>query len=1086
VDAGSVIFKTEVSTVGTLNISNGSSLILDNTSQNIVDVSSLYITGIFNLQGILKINADLANLKADWIYVGGKFNVLHSSISVNAVGKFIGDIKIFTVGYDLPDDLALDLTVLEGFTLTHDLHSIYLSAPVPSFWNIFVNEWKSAGQGQSVPLEHDAFAAEEKYSFPLGKPANDDLIADGKNNFLNAYGDIDLGFILEDSSVTFINITFTSFTSQDLAGAVMAIKNSTIDFLSNINFNDNVSPNETSVGGGAVWAQNSLLNFSNSVSNFKNNTSVNGGIFVLDNSRIIFTNSNLSFTDNLAQSLGGAFYLQSSTLTFTNSQINFENNTAQALSNISFNNNAAPNETIVGGGVVWAQNSVLEFSNSVSNFRNNTSVNGGIFVLDNSRIIFTNSNLSFTNNTAQSLGGAFYLQSSTLVFANSQIDFRNNFADNNLNDIYLRGAESSVIFLGNNSLTNGINVSGDEGSQIIKTGGGRLIFSGGAIIQNTFIVESGGINFKSAVSSVSVLTMHSGSTLSLENGLGVSKLFVSTLTLQKADLVLDINFEQMQSDKIYASSVTIFSGGSIVVNKLSSYELFSKEVGIIIADDFFGLNQNGSFTNNGENIFNYDKSLYGLRFDFKSKTLYIRNVVPQDQDGAETENEEEIEEIVNEDGRLKYPISKMTDAQKRFAYDSLSGVFLTDIFTSLLYAQNEKLIMQISQTPAYKPWLNINFSNLEFDKNKQALGIFEARSLEAAAGMDVFANRIMRAGIFAGISSAVFSQANNTAGIIQAEAGVYANISLKGFNAIFLGGMKQGEGWAVREIKLEETYHPASDIFYSAFNGAAKLEYNFLIERSKRVERSGGPFVLYEFNQVNVEEIKEKEDSDEVEWDGLTSLYFGPQMKQKQTLKGGAGFKQRSGLVEFSVMVFVGQNLNGAQRFRAEFIENGGSFRVISDDENLFFYGGQAGGSLILSRQVMVGAQFGYAFNENLRNYNAGINIVYRMPPRVERPAVPELSFEENSAKLSRENLLALTRFTRQLKVAKPKFKRIVILLRLNNSRDALSIEADRLTVERANTIFRELRRLGIAKKKIVFSPRKVMLRDKIEVRVER
>jgi hypothetical protein len=571
--------------------------------------------------------------------------------------------------------------------------------------------------------------------------------------------------------------------------------------------------------------------------------------------------------------------------------------------------------------------------------------------------------------------------------------------------------------------------------------------------------------------------MQKNSTLSLGN----STLFISTLSLN-ANLKLDIDFENGQGGKIYASSVTIFVGNNLIINKSTKYELFSYEVPIIMADDFFGLNQNGSFTNNAENIFNYDKSLYDLRFDSQSKTLYIKNIVPEDQGGAETDNEKEIEDIINEDGRLKYPISKMNDNQKRFAYDSLSGVFLANIFTSLLYANNEDLTAQIFQTPARKPWINVNYSNLEFDRAKQTLNVFQAQTLQVTAGGTLFANKFMGAGVFAGVLKSDFNQANNTADIFEANAGVYSNISLNDFNAIFLASFRQGAGGAVREINLDKLYHVKSAIFFRGFNGAANLEYKFLLNRSKKIERRGGPFVLYEFNQAFVDEIKENE----VEGDNLASLYFRPQIKQKHALKGGLGFSQKSAKVQLTAHIFGGQNLNDTQKFNAEFIENEGEFRVKSDDENLFFYGVQIGADLNLSRAITMGARFGFAFNENLRTYNASINIIHKLPKRIKRPAVPVLTFIENSANLTKADQAELARFALQLKAAKPKFKRILISVRLNNSQDDLSIAANKLALERANAISRRLRSYGIPPKKISFGPRKVMLRDKIEVRIER
>ncbi|MDR2709447.1 MAG: autotransporter outer membrane beta-barrel domain-containing protein, partial [Elusimicrobiota bacterium] len=981
---GAVKFRANISTFSNLNISGGGVLSLLNE----VAESSFYVTGNFKLEGIIEIDVDFSSGTADWIWVGGKFSAGISALSLHYEGGISRQtIKVLTSPNEFTYGDIENLWVEEGISLVIDITDFGWDLLLYSggIWNELVRIYKKSDFNETILLPKSVASLSEIRPLPFGITPSTALVLHGRGYALDAAGQYhDLGFNLKNSSITFIDISFTNFTNVHSFGGVMSITNSTAQFLSNSNFYNNSIRVEDNLGGGAIGAQSSFIEFKDIKSNFENNFSANAG---------------------------------------------------------------------------------------------------GAFALYDSKIIFTNSNIAFNNNTAVSSGGVFYLQNSTIVWANANINFKGNLADAVLNDIYFADAQSAVIFAGNNTLENGIRTSGNLEAPIIKTGSGEVTFKGEAsTIENIFIVESGALNFKSRVSNISVLTMQNDTRISLENNLPNSKLFISTLTLN-ADLVLDINFEQSQSDKIYASSITIFTGNNLTIKNINSFEIISNEVPIIIADDFFGFNQNGIVQNNAENIFNYNSSLYTLRFDNDAKILYIKNLVPRDQDAAQTNNQKEIEDIVNGDGHLKYPLAKMNAQQKRFAYDSLSGVFYANIFKSLLYENNEFLFAQISQYPAYRQWANINYSNLEFSNSKQTLGSFKSQDIDLIVGKDLFINRILRIGVFADAEFKNFNQAQNSANLIEINAGVYAGITIDQFDAAFLASQKYGEGKAKRNIELGTTYNPQSDIFVTGFNAALKLKYNLKLLYTKNPQANlfMGPFVSYEFNQINTAQVKEENG-------GITNLHFAAQTLENSALKSGLEFRRQGAKLTLFANIFAGQNLGYAQKIRAEFIENEQNFKIESDDANLFFYGGQAGANVDLSKGLTIGAQFNITQNNNLKIYNANIGIVYRVTKKlwVERPHPPYLiMFEDDSEELTKESRLEIISFAKQLALSRPKFKKLSLIVRLNASKDPASIEANKLTLERANSVLKLLRKNSIPRNKLTLVTKKLTTRTRLRVRID-
>ncbi|MDR2709448.1 MAG: hypothetical protein LBC07_05700 [Elusimicrobiota bacterium] len=1012
-------------------------------------------------------------------------------------------------------------------------------------WAGFISAYQSISEGTTLNLLNDIYAVDTE---SIGSTQSNNFTVDGGGNIMDSQQFENLGFILNGSSITFKNISFIGFLKTDnIRGGVFNTNQSNLTFSGNIEFSSNNLIATSGNGGAGIYGgggskinfinanvlfssntdsltttnnSGGIINidgaaasiaFINSTASFANNTLVGGieGIVVAarGGSNMSFIDSNLFFTNNKGDNASGVIFANGgSIISFSNSAANFISNNSGgtgavvhlyrafmsvAHSTLSFKNNSDRGGE--GGGVFYIKsNSSASFVNSSINFTNNSATRGGaLYFKDSSTFSFVNSAVDFSGNTSgNNGGGGVYIGANALlIFENSDVSFVNNKAGFQLNDIRFYDNTGSMIFYENNTLPNGVRISGN--GLVQKRGEGLLVFAGeNSVIATSFFVEGGSVNFKSAVSSISVLTMENNSTLSLANNSAGTQLFISTLSLN-ANLILDINFTNGAADKINTSSVTIFAGNNLVINKLDTDGWISNEIGIISAYDFFGINQNGVLENAVTDIFNYDTSHYALRFDDEEKTLYIKNFASPpppspasaDIDIADSENQKEIEDIFNSNRYLRSAASNLKASQQRFIFDDLSGVFLANIFSSLLYSGNEVLFTQISKGDIYKPWVNVNYSNLEFNKPQQSLGIFKLQSIGLKLGADLFANRIWRAGFFLGGAAESFNQANNNANLLMGEGGLYADIAFKGFGIQTLAGAKYWEGTSKREIKLDEIYNPQSNIYALGFNAAAKLDYDFLLMRNRKMQVTASPFILYEFDQIDMEAVEEKEGK-------ITDLYLRSGVLQKHTAKGGFEFRQKTGKYDFFINVFAGQNLNSRHEFQAEFIDLGENFEVRSDEENLFFYGGGIGANAVLTKSIKAGMQFNMALNDEFINYNAGLNIQFALPKRPQVyttriPQIPILRFMKNSSRLTKESSAELARFAKHLLIVRPSFRRVVLTIGINISKDSSSARPSALTVERSNVVMKALTKNSIPKQKITIARSTIMRGDKVEIGIE-
>ncbi|MDR2708586.1 MAG: autotransporter domain-containing protein [Elusimicrobiota bacterium] len=645
----------------------------------------------------------------------------------------------------------------------------------------------------------------------------------------------------------------------------------------------------------------------------------------------------------------------------------FANTTADEIS-INGNGKTLNSNSIEGLGFVVGSNKtqILMIRNvSLSNFMNSTLENGGAAKAQNNSMIVISGRVGFYNNQT---GG------------NANPNSFNNLTDDGgkLNDIYLADA-SSISFVENVVLTNGIRTAGT--GTLEKTGQGEVSFEGSnSVIENTFNFSGGALTFKSALSSITFLETQSATTLSLENNQAGNKLFVETLIL-RSDVIFEIDFASGIGDEIFGSSITIYTGRNLQIINSNIYTLNVSEVPIIktSSDTIFILNDAGQ-ASDLLNIFNYDANLFQLRFDAASGIIYVRNIPINDINVAETENEIEVQAIINTIPALKIPISQMDATDQRKALDSLTGSFIANVFKAAARTDSKILSNQIKQTSNYETWLNVYYDELTFKNEKQLLGDFNSASFNANLGRDLFAADFIRLGAQMSVESKSFEQGNNTAKIFEFAPSIYSAVKFYGLNIGAMFGLGFGSGKSKRVIDVgvddgAEKFSPEANLEYRAFELALNIDYVFRISPNIKIS----PFANFQTTQLNIDDITETSDPDKK----AANLHFASQSIPKTLTKLGWEFNVDISQYTFFINAFVGLDLSGDKKFQANFAQgNKKGFEIESDDPQKTFYGGQVGAGYKISRSFSVKVYSGLQLNDKLTNYNFGAGIYYKIPPK--------------------------------------------------------------------------------------------------------
>ena len=240
-----------------------------------------------------------------------------------------------------------------------------------------------------------------------------------------------------------------------IGGAITALS-SNVTLNGNKTFFENIAfSHEPYHVGGAIYLENTLLNF-NGANNFISNSADYGGaIYAIQNTVLTFNGAN-NFVSNSAHHSGGAIYSGENTVLSFNGANNFISNSAHH-----------------SGGAMYTENTVVSF-NGTKHFTNNSAdYGGGICLVSNTSSIFNGISI-FTNNIADSSGGAIYATENTVLSFNGSNNFTSNSAD------YGGGAitsDGTICFNGNSNFTS--NSVSSNGGAIFILGDAVLSFSNG-------------------------------------------------------------------------------------------------------------------------------------------------------------------------------------------------------------------------------------------------------------------------------------------------------------------------------------------------------------------------------------------------------------------------------------------------------------------------------------------------------------------------------------------------------------------------------------------------------------------------------
>ncbi|MDR2709607.1 MAG: hypothetical protein LBC07_06510 [Elusimicrobiota bacterium] len=733
-----------------------------------------------------------------------------------------------------------------------------------------------------------------------------------------------------------------------------------------------------------------------------------------------------------------------------------QNLTAQQDDDIIFQTNADKIFIVNGGGYAL----------------NAQDLENAFFDLQNKALTFKNISLANFKNTDQSKGGAINASGASTIHLNGNINFSNNFSGDKPNDINLQDENSVIIFDGNVTLANGIRSQG--AGKLEKTSNGILNFQGTkSIIENDFNVSAGQLNFKSAVSSVNFLNMEDGTVLSLQDDKAGTKLYLGEI-IMRSDLILDIDFKTAGADQIFASSITIYSGHKLTIKDLYPMDLTVNEVPIIIG----GSSQ--TFTIFGESIFDYDRSLYVLRYSQNEGKLFIKNIKPNDieEDNENSPNRQQVQEIANRNWELKNSLVKLSADKRRKAMDSLSGVFIVNILAAQTQGRGEILFNQIQREAAVdKIWMDVNYSVMEFSKPEQTLGNFGMIDMGIDIGRDLFGTRIgaviARIGAYASANKKTFAQDENDASLNDFGFGVYENTNIGNFNLQFLGGLRYANVNASRIIKMDKVYNPISQFNIVSIDGALNLDYEIDMQWAKV-----GPFVLAEASQNSFKEISERSGE-------ITDLTFNETSWTKAQSLIGVQIKSQQSFIDLFARGYVGLMLVEDPTFQVNFMSiEDSDMRIQSDRVNEMFYGAVAGINAQINKSITIGAMGYGQVSHSFLHYGVQLNAAYLL--QGPRPKAPLLETPIESKNLSLKDKQAIKYFVKKLLHSRRSYKIITIKIYINVSQDEETKQIDQLKINWAQNVYEEMIKNGLNVRKVrVVKQRIKPITTNLEVRVD-
>ena len=182
--------------------------------------------------------------------------------------------------------------------------------------------------------------------------------------------------------------------------------------------------------GGAIYTQNTVLNFSGTTNFISNSAGESDGGAIYTSAGTIYFSGTTNFINNSAsESDGGAIYTSAGTIYFSGTT-NFINNSAavggaiytSGLLSFSGTTNFINNSAYYSGGAIYADESKLSFNGTVNFINNICSVDvnedaagGGVYIgLQSTFSILPNTTMYWENNHAR-FGGAIYVEDASPI-----------------------------------------------------------------------------------------------------------------------------------------------------------------------------------------------------------------------------------------------------------------------------------------------------------------------------------------------------------------------------------------------------------------------------------------------------------------------------------------------------------------------------------------------------------------------------------------------------------------------------------------------------------------------------------------------
>ena len=454
------------------------------------------------------------------------------------------------------------------------------------------------GTGSTISISNTLFDANSATNGgAIAIYSNSSLTVSGITAYSNS-ASFNGGFIyIRNSSMNTANNASNSIIGAENKGntaqygGAISVSVSSSNWSSTTQLNNfNISYNESTVAGGAVYVNGSSTTFDISNSLLSHNSSVAGGAMYFDSQTSVGL-TNTSFSYNSSANNGGAIYV----LPALNSKDVVAGHATITINGCTFDHNGSGAE----GGAIYARETIV-FTISSTTFSYNSSVTTGGAISSHGAIV-TISDSEFSNNSSESNGGALYLSYISSGSYDSDFTISGTLFDSNSANyggaIYMT---SKVQYQGRCELTS-CSFTNNESSS-----------SGGAISSSSSTLIIDGISNNKTVFSDNVSSNGSGGAIYLTS---------SSVSIDYCEFIENISAKS--GGAIYASSCnnitinhTLFKGNE---TGNSGGAIYAASSSLSTSNSEF--NDNSS-TNNGGAVYltNSDLNLFSVLFVGNSST----------------------------------------------------------------------------------------------------------------------------------------------------------------------------------------------------------------------------------------------------------------------------------------------------------------------------------------------------------------------------------------------------------------------------------------------------------------------------------